>query len=181
MPTSKGTTRWRASGSYLPTLSSKTSLLEETRQFLLTYARLGDSEATRLSLVNSGLLQRSRAARAIIVNIVQLRLTRWNPPSWVLDDLIGFAQDGHSEDAFDAIDIPGYEDGDWPLWPLQEMLDWMPKDIQQRFGKVVPSAVNGDCLELISEKADEIVKALESRGFSCAEDESLVMRACGYI
>jgi hypothetical protein len=26
---------------------------------------------------------------------VQLRLTRWNPPAWVLDDLIAFAQDGH--------------------------------------------------------------------------------------
>jgi hypothetical protein len=95
MPTSKETTRWRATGSYLPTLASKTSLLEETRQFLFTYARLGDLEATRQALVNGGLLQRSRATRAIIVNIVQLRLTRWNPPAWVLDDLITFAQDGH--------------------------------------------------------------------------------------
>ena len=95
MSTSKETTRWRASGSYLPTLSSKTSLLEETRQFLLTYARLRDIEATRLALVNGGLLQRSRATRATIVKIVQLRLTRWHPPAWVLDDLITFAQDGH--------------------------------------------------------------------------------------
>ena len=95
MPTSKGTTRWRATGSYVPTLSSKTSLIEETRQFLLTYARLRDSEKTRLALVNGGLSQRSRATRATIVNIVQLRLTRWNPPAWVLDDLIAFAQDRH--------------------------------------------------------------------------------------
>ena len=67
MPTSKEATRWRASGSYLLTLSSKTSLIEETRQFLLTYARLGDSETTRLALVNGGLPQRSRATRATIV------------------------------------------------------------------------------------------------------------------
>ena len=95
MPTLKKTTRWRASGLYLPTLASKTSLLEETRQFLLTYARLRDSEATRLALVNGGLSQRSRTTRVTIVNIVQVRLTRWNPPAWVLDDLIAFAQDGH--------------------------------------------------------------------------------------
>ncbi len=95
MPTSKETTRWRTTGSYLPTLSSKTSLLEETRLFLLTYARLGDLETTRQALVNGGLPQRSHATRATIVNIVQLRLTRWNPPVWVLDDLIAFAQDGH--------------------------------------------------------------------------------------
>ncbi len=94
MSTSKETTRWRASGSYLPTLASKTSLLEETRQFLLTFARLGDLEATRQALVNGGLLQRSRATRTTIVRIVQLRLTHWNPPAWVLDDLISFAQDG---------------------------------------------------------------------------------------
>ncbi len=94
VPTPQETTRWRASGSYLPTLASKTSLLEETRQFLLTFARLGDLEATRQALVNGGLLQRSRATRTTIVRIVQLRLTHWNPPAWVLDDLISFAQDG---------------------------------------------------------------------------------------
>src|SRR6266550_4089181 len=95
MPTSNETTRWRATGSYLPTLASKTSLIEETKQFLLTYARLGDLETTRQALVNGGLLQRSRATRTTIVRIVQLRLTRWNPPVWVLDDLINFAQNGH--------------------------------------------------------------------------------------
>lgn len=95
MLTPEETTRWRATGSYVPTLSSKTSLIEETRQFLLTYARLYDSEATRLALVNGGLLQRSRATRATIVKIVQIRLTRWHPPAWVLEDLITFAQDGH--------------------------------------------------------------------------------------
>jgi hypothetical protein len=95
MPTSKEATRWRVSGSYLPTLASKTSLIEETRQFLLAYARLGDLEATRQALVNGGLPQRSRATRKTIVEIVQIRLTRWHPPAWVLDDLIAFAQDGH--------------------------------------------------------------------------------------
>ncbi len=92
---SRETTRWRARGSYLPTLASKTSLIEETRLFLLTYARLRDIEATRQALVNGGLPQRSRATRATIVKIEQIRLTRWHPPIWVLEDLVTFAQDGH--------------------------------------------------------------------------------------
>ncbi len=95
VPASQETTRWRTTGSYLPTLASKTSLIEESRLFLLSYARLGDVEATRQALINGGLPQRSHATRATIVKIVQLRLTRWHPPAWVLDDLIAFAQDGH--------------------------------------------------------------------------------------
>jgi Putative inner membrane protein (DUF1819) len=98
MPTSKETTSWRATGSYLLRLASKTSLIEETRQFLLVYARVRDIEATRQALVNGGLPQRSRATRVTIVEIVQIRLTRWHPPAWVLDDLITFAQDGHQAD-----------------------------------------------------------------------------------
>ncbi len=93
--TPEETPRWRASGSYLLRLASKTSLIAETRQFLLAYARSGDSEATRQALVNGCLPQRSRATRATIVEIVQIRLTRWHPPAWVLEDLIAFAQDGH--------------------------------------------------------------------------------------
>ena len=95
MPTSKETTGWRATGSYLLRLASKTSLIEETRQFLLTYERVRDIEATRQALVNGGLPQRSRATRQTILEIVQIRLTRWHPPAWVLNDLITFAQDGY--------------------------------------------------------------------------------------
>jgi len=98
MSTSQETTRWRASGSYLLRLASKTSLLEETRQFLQIYARLRSIEATRQALINGGLPQRSRATRQTILEIVQIRLVRWNPPAWVLDDLVVFAQDGHQNE-----------------------------------------------------------------------------------
>jgi Putative inner membrane protein (DUF1819) len=92
MPTLDNPTRWRATGSYLLRLASKTSLIDEMRQFLLTYARLGTVGATRQALIDGGLPQRSRVTRATILEIVQIRLTRWHPPAWVLDDLIAFAQ-----------------------------------------------------------------------------------------
>jgi hypothetical protein len=103
MSTPEETPRWRASGSYLLRLASKTSLLEESRQFLQAYGRLRSIEAARRELVNGGLPQRSRATRATILEIVQIRLTRWHPPAWVLDDLVAFAQDGHQAELQTAL------------------------------------------------------------------------------
>jgi hypothetical protein len=97
------TTRWRASGSYLPRLASKTSLIEETRRFLLAYARLGDIEASRQALITEELPQRSRATRVTIVENIQIRLTRWHPPTWVLEDLIAFAQDREQAELMAAL------------------------------------------------------------------------------
>ncbi|PDW00258.1 BrxA family protein [Candidatus Chloroploca asiatica] len=83
--------RWRVSGDYLPTNASKAGLLDETRQFLLTYQRLQSLAAARRALVDGELPQRARATRVTIVEVIQRRLTRWSPPAWVLDDLVGFA------------------------------------------------------------------------------------------
>ncbi len=59
--------RWRANGQYLPNNSSKTGLVEEARQLLLSYARDGNVLAARQALLNGGLPQRSRATRANII------------------------------------------------------------------------------------------------------------------
>lgn len=85
--------RWRATGSYVPLNASKAGLLDETRQYLLTYARLGDIAATRRALIDGGLPQRARETRLTIVTVIQQRLLRWSPPAWVLDDLVTFAHD----------------------------------------------------------------------------------------
>ena len=85
-------TRWRAVGPYLPTNASKAGLLDETRQFLMTYARLLDVDATARELTDGALPQRSRETRRTIVKIIKARLTRWNPPDWVLSELADFAR-----------------------------------------------------------------------------------------
>jgi hypothetical protein len=82
------------------------------------------------------------------------------------------------EDAFDVGYISSYSDGDWPAWPQQEMLEWMPEDIQQQYGKIRGTAFNRNFLELDSAKTSEIVNALENRGYVCIEDVSLVLQAC---
>ncbi len=90
-------TLWRATGSYSPKLASKASLVDEAKLFLTTYAQLGDLSATSKVLIDTVLPQRSRETRATIVGVLRIRLVRWNPPSWVLDDLVSFARDSNPD------------------------------------------------------------------------------------
>jgi hypothetical protein len=84
-------TRWRTLGPYLPTLASKAALLEETRLFLVTYDHHHDLDLTFNTLLDTVLPQRSRRTRSTILQIIKSRLVHWNPPDWVLQDLISFA------------------------------------------------------------------------------------------
>lgn len=90
-------TVWRAADTYRATLSSKSSLLEEARIFLTTYAQLGDITEASKELVDTILPQRSRETRTTIVGILRMRLVRWNPPTWVLEDLVSFAHDSNPD------------------------------------------------------------------------------------
>ena len=83
---------WRATGPYLPTAASKNGLVAETRLFLRAYGAAGSVSQARDELVDQLLPQRSRETRVVIARNVQARLTRWNPPAWVLDDLVVASQ-----------------------------------------------------------------------------------------
>jgi hypothetical protein len=60
------------------------------------------------------------------------------------------------------------------------MLDWVPKEIQERYGEGSYSVVSGDCLLLDPEQVDEIVEALTAFGFECTPELALVEQASGY-
>jgi hypothetical protein len=81
---------------------------------------------------------------------------------------------------FDRDNVPGVSDGDWPGWPAQEMLSWVPKNIQQQYGRTAASAISGDSLALDASQMNAIIGALEAHGFSCTRDDDLVRRAAGY-
>ncbi len=91
MPTS---TSWRATGAYSPVVASKAGLLPETRLYLEALGDLGDPAAARQRLMDGGLPQQSRYTRRTILEHIQRRLLRWQPPQWVLDDLVAFARTG---------------------------------------------------------------------------------------
>ncbi len=80
--------QWRDVGPYHAASASKNGLVQETRLFLQAYVETGSLADARAALVNSALPQRSRVTRRLIVRTIQSRLTRWNPPEWVLTDLV---------------------------------------------------------------------------------------------
>jgi BrxA len=83
---------WRATGPYLPTAASKNGLIAETRLFLQAYSTSHSLQQARDDLINRLLPQRSRTTRVVIARNILARLTRWHPPSWVLDDLVSASQ-----------------------------------------------------------------------------------------
>ncbi|MCB0052275.1 MAG: DUF1819 family protein [Caldilinea sp.] len=89
--------QWRAAGPYTATSIATAGLLAETQVFLEVYAAAKGTpaeraEATRLALVGGALAQRSRATRVTVTRRIMERLTRWEPPAWVLEDLIAAAR-----------------------------------------------------------------------------------------
>ena len=67
--------------------------------------------------------------------------------------------------------------------PKIEMAQWMPIAIQEEFGRRLHyTAMDmnvpiGEVLELDETKVDEIVQALEERGFMCRQDDELILAA----
>ncbi len=79
---------WRATGAYLPSAASKNGLVAETRLFLQAWHVSRSTEQARADLISQRLAQRSRATRVLIMRAIMARLAHWNPPEWVLEDLI---------------------------------------------------------------------------------------------
>ena len=102
------------------------------------------------------------------------------PHRW--QEAIGRLWDGDEptpvdEEPFDGMDRVSSIDYDWPEWPAQEMLDWMPKDIQERFGSIGNSMVSGPSLGIDPASESEVVAALEEAGYIRIRDDDLIERA----
>ena len=65
---------------------------------------------------------------------------------------------------FDSSKIPGFCDGDYPVWLQKEMLRLLPRDLCEKFGKIQDSVFNGPFLFVPPENLDGLVKALAERG-----------------
>jgi len=70
-----------------------------------------------------------------------------------------------------------------PAHPEIEMSEWMPAEIQQKYGRKMPyygmdlNVPGGDMLVLDGEKIDEIATALEKLGYICRRDDELLIAA----
>lgn len=86
------------------------------------------------------------------------------------------------DEPFPGTDIPSINDGDYPEWPAQQMLQWIPRHIlDSDYSEVQTSALNGDFLVLDPAREAEVVAAFQSAGFLTTRDEELVLRAAGQL
>jgi hypothetical protein len=84
-----------------------------------------------------------------------------------------------AQEPFDADEVPGFAEGDWPTWPKQGMLEWLPSPVQE-LGTVKDMLLTGSFLHFDEDRQDEVIEALTAEGIECREDtEDLVVRACG--
>jgi hypothetical protein len=84
------------------------------------------------------------------------------------------------QDAFSLDHIPWYGDGDYPEWPAQQMLKWVPESIRSTFGHTYDTVLNGPYLTFDPVQERDLLAAFESAGFRCVRDDALVRRASGY-
>jgi hypothetical protein len=89
-----------------------------------------------------------------------------------------FEELGHSglpddDEPFDADEISGYIDGDFPPAPdyLQDQL--LPDDLADEYGHKMETIFNGTYLKLPPESQQPIVAAMEKLGYRCVEDPDL--------
>ena len=86
-----------------------------------------------------------------------------------------------SKDAvFDLEQIDSYYDGDWPGWPQQEMLDWMPTRVRT-LGTVEQSMLNGPGLSIPQQRLHQVIEGLAMAGFNVRRDDNFVSAASGYV
>jgi hypothetical protein len=70
-------------------------------------------------------------------------------------------------------------DGNWPTFPKQAMLDWLPDPVL-KLGTIKTSAFEASFLDIEEHLAADVIEALADEGIDCHEDtEDLVLRACG--
>lgn len=97
----------------------------------------------------------------------------WNPTDEGYE-----GNDDH--EPFNISDVGAVSEGDWPKMVTSRALALLPKDLQARHAKDVPTVLNGDYLEIPLAAETELVAALRERGFEVTRDDDLINRLDGY-
>ena len=71
-------------------------------------------------------------------------------------------------------DIGSYADGDFPPAAQRLMLEFLPRDVVEKFGDLSETIFNGTFVEFAVEKRDAIIAALEHDGYRWSEHQDLI-------
>lgn len=65
---------------------------------------------------------------------------------------------------FDADEVPGHADGDYPTWLGARMVDIFPAEVVTKYGVRIDSVLNGEAIELPWSQAEDIAADLRRLG-----------------
>lgn len=78
------------------------------------------------------------------------------------------------DDGFDADrDVTGYADGYYPAFLQRNMLQWFPRDLAAKYGRVHATLHDGEVLVLPADQAQAIAAELIARGHAVERSELL--------
>ena len=147
----------------------------------LVYGLFGESLFVAMPEERAEQLAQARQAERSATTWGEYRAGLPSPLREQLETNLRGSADGRippDEAGFDPMDVPGAADL-WPGWAPNEMLDWVPPELQERFGRRAVNT-NGDAW-LAVDPADgpAFIAALRALGYPCREDAVLVLKAHG--
>lgn len=81
----------------------------------------------------------------------------------------------------DPLDLRA-ETGDFEYWPtpaVDGMVDWLPADIIRSFGEIGQPLFGAAFARIDAENVDDAARALTAVGYSCEQNDTLVLAALG--
>jgi hypothetical protein len=78
-----------------------------------------------------------------------------------------------STDRFEAEQVPGWSDGDYPPWLQQEMSALLPTSILEQFGTQQQTFINSSYWHILPDRVSEMVQCLKEQGFNVREAAAL--------
>ena len=83
---------------------------------------------------------------------------------------------GHPFDYYVMTPVP---DGDYPGFPRQEVMGWMPTEVLQAFSRMEETTMNGTYPSLDAMETRELVASLRRCGYRCRRSQRLIEAAHG--
>lgn len=98
------------------------------------------------------------------------------------EDLSNYITDLHlpqPEDPFTTSILPGFDEGEFMPNPAQEIIAWLPDDLQEHLGEIVLDDESGFIYRIDPEQTPLVVASLQASGYATRADQLLVEQACG--
>lgn len=86
------------------------------------------------------------------------------------------------DDPFDAEEIEGYVDSEWPEMALgQAMTTWVDKEIISEYGRYIETLSNDSYPVIEAKNEAKVVSLLEKRGYTCTRDDDLIWNCIFWV